>query len=198
MPPDYRIGRLNGRLCLTWWRDGKRHRYSLGTDDPREAERLAPALYAELTRPKGKSIEELWQAYAEDRAGRAVLVTMGYTWKALHPRFARSDGDAVTVADCRAHTEQRRAAGIADGTIHTELGHLRMVLRWAEKQGLIARAPHIERPSKPKPRERHLTREQVRSSLRRRKPPSCPPLCDPGLHNCRPKCGAAWTPVGPL
>jgi integrase len=37
-----------------------------------------------------------------------------------------------------------------------------MVLRWAEKQGLIARAPHIERPNKPRPRERHLTREQVR------------------------------------
>jgi hypothetical protein len=59
--PEYRIGRLNGRLCLTWWRDGKRHRYSLGTASPSEAERLAPALYAELTRPKGKSIEELWQ-----------------------------------------------------------------------------------------------------------------------------------------
>jgi len=38
-----------------------------------------------------------------------------------------------------------------------------MVLRWAEKQGLIARAPHIERPPKPRPKERHLTREQVRA-----------------------------------
>ena len=71
--PDYRIGRLNGRLCLTWWAAGKRHRYSLGTSDPSEAERIAPSLYAELTRPKGKSIEELWQAYAEDR-GRACCL----------------------------------------------------------------------------------------------------------------------------
>jgi integrase len=38
-----------------------------------------------------------------------------------------------------------------------------MVLRWAEKEGLIDRAPHIERPPKPRPRERHLTREQVRA-----------------------------------
>ena len=83
--PDYRIGRLNGRLCLTWWAAGKRHRYSLGTNDPREAERLAPSLYAELTRPKGKSIEELWQAYTEDRAGRAVLATM-----ALHMESSTS------------------------------------------------------------------------------------------------------------
>ena len=163
--PDYRIGRLNGRLCLTWWAAGKRHRYSLGTADPREAERIAPSLYAELTRPKGKSIEELWQAYVHDRAGRAVLNTMRYTWKALRPRFARADGDAVLVGDCRAHTEQRRAAGIADGTIHTELGHLRMVLRWAEKQGLIAHAPHIERPNKSKPVEKFLTRTQVRAMM---------------------------------
>ena len=69
--PEYSIGRLNNRLCLTWWRDGKRHRYSLGTTSASEAERLAPALYAELTRPKGKSIEELWGAYTADRRGRA-------------------------------------------------------------------------------------------------------------------------------
>jgi len=160
--PEYRIGRLNGRLCLTWWRDGKRHRYSLGTNDPREAERLAPALYAELTRPKGTTVEELWRAYVLDKEGRAVLVTMVHTWKALRDRFGPMEGAAVSVADCRAHADVRHRDAIKDGTIHTELGHLRMVLRWAEKQGLIARAPHIERPPKPRPRERHLTREQVR------------------------------------
>ena len=160
---EYRIGRLNGRLCLTWWRDGKRHRYSLGTDDPRQAERLAPALYAELTRPKGTTVEELWSAYVQDKEGRAVTGTMRYTWKALRDRFGPMEAHAVSVADCRAHTDQRKHQGILDGTIHTELGHVRMVLVWAQKQGLIDRAPHIERPSKPKPRERHLTREQVRS-----------------------------------
>ena len=163
--PDYRIGRLNGRLCLTWWRDGKRHRYSLGTSDPRAAERLAPALYAELTRPKGTTVEELWNAYVLDKAGRAVTVTMGHTWKALHDRFGPMEAHAVTVADCRAHRDARVTDAIKDGTIHTELGHLRMVLVWAEKQGLITHAPHIERPPKPRPRERHLSRDEVRALL---------------------------------
>lgn len=160
--PEYSIGRLNGKFCLSWYVDGKRHRYSLGTSDPREAERAAPGLFAELTRPKGKSVEELWEAYTKDRAGRAVLVTMSYTWKALRARFARADGDAITVADCRAHTKARQDGGIANGTIHTELGHLRMVLNWASKHGHINHAPHIERPAKPKHRERHLSRDQVR------------------------------------
>ena len=50
-----------------------------------------------------------------------------------------------------------------DGTLLTELGHLRMVLRWAEKHKLIDRAPHIERPPQPRPKEdKHLTRDEMR------------------------------------
>jgi integrase len=163
--PEYSIGRLRGRLCLVIWRDGKRQRHDLGTTDPREAERLAPALYAELTKPRGASVAELWESYCRDRAGRAVIGTMRHTWKALRNRFGAIGGVNITVADCRAHCLQRRAAGISDGTIHTELGHLRMVLRWACAHSLIPQAPHIERPPKPKPKERHLTREEARALI---------------------------------
>jgi hypothetical protein len=52
MSQPYRVGWLNGK-CVLVWRDaaGKRKRYSLGTRDPREAQRRAPAVYAELTLP---------------------------------------------------------------------------------------------------------------------------------------------------
>src|SRR6266581_2107900 len=149
MSEQYSIGRLRGELCLTHYDDsGKRHRYGLGTRDPHEAERRAPSIVAELKRPRGTAVAALWQAYLDDKSGRAVTVTMGYTWKALKDRFGPMAGDAITVEDCRAHVKERRKAGIQDGTIHTELGHLRMVLLWAKKQKLIADAPHIERPSK--------------------------------------------------
>jgi integrase len=36
-----------------------------------------------------------------------------------------------------------------------------MILLWAEKHKLIERAPYIERPPKPKPNEKHLTRGEV-------------------------------------
>lgn len=75
------------------------------------------------------------------------------------------EAESITIADCRAHTAARRGAGIKDGTIHTELGHLRMVLLWAQKQRLIAHAPDIERPSKPEPKDAHLTRDEVRGMV---------------------------------
>ncbi|MCV0393903.1 MAG: site-specific integrase [Rhizobiaceae bacterium] len=104
-------------------------------------------------------------------AGRAVTVTMAHTWKALKDRFGQVEAERVSIADCRAHVETRRASGISDGTIHTELGHLRMVLLWARKHKLIALAPEIERPSKPPPKEVWLTRDEVRMMVDAAKAP---------------------------
>jgi len=115
--------------------------------------------------------------------GRAVVGTMEHTWKALKDRFGPMEGEAITIADCRAHIDARRREvktnkggevikeGIADGTIHTELGHLRMVLLWAKKHGLIASAPPIERPSKPEPKDGFLTREEIRRMIDAAKAP---------------------------
>ncbi|MFD2235950.1 tyrosine-type recombinase/integrase [Aureimonas populi] len=96
-----------------------------------------------------------------DREGRAVLKTMDCTWGVLKPRFGPLTADQITIALCRQHTKERQAAGISDGTIHTELGHLRTVLKWAEAHRLIDRAPAIERPAKPEPKSDYLTRAQV-------------------------------------
>lgn len=162
---EWRITRLRGKLALTFERNGKRQRYSLGTDDPRQAYIIAPALYSEVTRPDGRTVKHLWDAYTTDKAGKAILATMVYTWKALAERFGGRDGESITREDCRAHTLYRRSNGISDGTIHTELGHLRMVLSWAEKNKLIGKAPDIERPSKPEPKDRFMTREEAQKMI---------------------------------
>lgn len=166
--PEWRINRFRDGLALVFEQEGKRRRHSLKTSDPREAERLAPALYAELTRPKGNTVRDLWAAYEIDKAGLAIVPTMKHTFKALEARFGHLPGDRVTIADCRAHAAERRALrssrspnGIKDGTIHTELGHLRMVLKWAKKHGLIHSLPDIERPSKPAPKNRYLERHEA-------------------------------------
>lgn len=163
--PEWRITRLRGEYCVTWDDGEIRRRYRLGTDDPQEAHRRAASRYADLTRPRGTSVKDLWESYCLDKAGRSVVTTMKYTWKALEPRFGSIEGEAVSTADCRAYTDDRRKASIKDGSIHTELGHLRSVLVWAEKGRLIAHAPHIERPPKPDPKEGYLTRPEVTALL---------------------------------
>ncbi len=162
---DWRITRLRGELCLTWHEGDIRRRYRLGTDDPKEAARRAPARFAELTRPKGSTVKDLWESYCLDKAGRSVVTTMKYTWKALEPHFGAVEGQAVSIAECRSYAAARRKAGRKEGSIHTELGHLRSVLVWAQKQRLIAHAPHIERPAKPDPKEGYLTRPEISKLL---------------------------------
>lgn len=110
--------------------------------------------------------------------GRAVVGTMKHTWKALERRFGPMEADAITIADCRAHIEERRAArnkhlpnGAGDGTIHTELGHLRMVLLWAKKHKMIDNVPAIERPAKPEAKDSYLTREEVKGLVEAAKTP---------------------------
>src|SRR5690606_9455329 len=163
--PEWRITRLRGKFALTFERDGKRHRYSLGTDDPRQAYLIAPAIYAEVTRSREKTVRGIWNAYTTDKSGLAVIETMKHTWKALEERFGDRAPETITKEDCRAHTAARRADGISDGTIHTELGHLRTVLKWAASAGLIDRAPDIERPSKPEPKDRYMTRYEAQRML---------------------------------
>lgn len=174
--PPYDIGRLKsaafpgGECVLTFWKDGKRRRFRLGTGDAAEARSRAPGVYAEALRPTGTTVAELWEAYRVDKAGRPVVEIMGYEWKALQPRFGAMAAESITIADCRAYVEERRSirtkrhpAGIKDGTIVTELGRIRMVLKWAEKHKLIASAPAIERPALPKRHaDKHLTAHQVR------------------------------------
>lgn len=163
---QYSVGKHRGGFSLVFYRDGQRRRHALGTSDPGEAKRRAAGLYTELTKPKGKTVQELWDAYTADKEGRAVVETMKHTWKALKERFGSLPGDAITVQHCRDHCAERRRNGIKDGTLHTELGHLRMVLVWAQKNKLIGEAPQIERPSKPKPEEKHLTAGEVKALIR--------------------------------
>src|SRR4051812_38872866 len=57
----YKIGRFRGGLAITFDVAGKRRRYQLNARTASDARREAPTLYAALTRPKGKTVSELWQ-----------------------------------------------------------------------------------------------------------------------------------------
>lgn len=167
--PEYKLGRLNDRWVVSWWEDGKRKRFRLDAGTRQEAERAKAAFILGLSRHDGVTVAELWQAYLKEKDGRRVVRSMGFEWAFLGPTFGHLEPKHITVDLCRKYTEKRRTSGkrgaTADGTIWTELGHLRTVLVWAADNKLIDYAPRIERPAKPKPKERYLTREEANKLL---------------------------------
>lgn len=158
MPNEYRIGRLNGGFVVTWWSDGKRRRYRLAAQSREAAASEALTIIRrERAKASGETIGDMWQAYREEKTGRRIAVTMDFEWRVMEPFFGNLRPDQVTVAHCRAYAAARKQMGKQDGTIWTELGHLRTVLR----RYLGDRAPRVERPSKPPPKDRWLTEAEI-------------------------------------
>lgn len=160
---EYRIGRLNGRYVVTWWEGGQRKRYRLEAHTAKGAEAEAIDVIRHRTaKSPTVTVSDLWMAYRKEKEGRRVAVAMLHEWKALGPFFGHLRPDQISIETSRAYTAMRRKAGKHDGTIWTELGHLRTVLVWGMGK---AAAPRIERPAKPAPRERYLTRSEVERLL---------------------------------
>jgi integrase len=165
--PEFRLVRYRGKYAVEYHENGQRLRRSLGTADREEARgRLTE--YRKTWKAQRRSVvnvETAWNGYRAYLGRKPAAVTMGHEWKALGPHFGAMMADAVTEDDCVAYIEKRREAGRRDGTIWTELGHLRSALRWAEKKGMIDRAPFITRPQQPAPRDKRLTKEQAKRFL---------------------------------
>lgn len=163
--PDFSIGRLRGGFCVYWTGpDGKRTRYQLQARTRAEAEPEAIDLYrreAYAKAPKGQTVAEIWEAYRRDLGDKPTATTMLHTGKAVLAHFSQYRPDQITSDLCRDYAAKREAAGKSQGTIHTELGHLRSTMTFAVKRNLIDRAPHIDRPAKPTPKERFLTPAEV-------------------------------------
>lgn len=162
MPSNYRIGKFDGGLCVYWWEDGKRRRYRLDACTRAEAEgEAADIVRRERAKAAGTTVNELWELYRAEKAGRRVATTMQFEWRTMKLFFGHLQPDQVTIDLCRAYAGARRAAKKQNGTIWTELGHLRTVFVWAADRRLIPYAPPVERPPKPAPKGRWLTLEEI-------------------------------------
>jgi integrase len=161
--PDYRLNRLKGEFCVVWEEGGKRHRYRLGTSDPKEARATLREFIHQRTSvqrlDRVQTIGDCWHAYVAEKQDEGKSVArMHDAWKRLSPRLAAIGGRDLTPNDVRGYTVSRRKSGASDGTIHTELGLLRAALRHSLKQD----APAVPLPPKPRPRERHLTSDEAK------------------------------------
>lgn len=173
---DFKLGRLKGQWVATWTEDGQRRRYRLfprsdGGQPRREAEDVLKLLAGQFQRHSDPTVETIWEAYRKEKQGRRVTVAMGFEWRAMKPFWGHLRPSEVTIEKCREWAALRRAAGKHDGTIWTELGHLRTALKWAADRKIITDAPKVERPPKPAPKERHLTKAEARALVRAAKAP---------------------------
>lgn len=163
--PDISIGRLRGGFCV-YWSDpqGSRVRHQLKARTRVAAEAEAIDVYRAahfLQSQAGNTVAQIWEQYCVDLGDKPTAKTMRYTGKAVLAHFGVYRPDQITTELCRSYARSRMAAGISQGTVHTELGHLRSTMTWGERNRLIEQAPYIERPAKPMPKERFLTKPEI-------------------------------------
>lgn len=180
MFPSYRLTRYRGKFAITWiGDDGQRYRRSTGTDDRDAAQQILEEFIRgsrqRATRQPYR-VEELWDSYRSTLGTRPAATTMGHEWKALKDRFGRLRANDLldvdpethlTIAEILSaeHVVERRKAGRQDGTILTELSRLRTVCNWAAERGMLQGVPKWAMPPMPRPRSRHLSRDQFAKFL---------------------------------
>ncbi|MCH2067728.1 MAG: site-specific integrase [Shimia sp.] len=133
---------------------------------PKEAEREARDLILKISAPEaGMTVAQIWDAYQVEMGERRQAAKLAQVGKNILPELGHLSAAQVTKDDCRSYVEHRRSQGRKDSTIRTELGCLRSAILWAHSAELIHRAPTIEMPSAPPPRDRYLTRTEVSALL---------------------------------
>lgn len=161
--PEISIGRLRGGFCV-YWRDGTgRKRFQLEARNRAEAEAEAIDVYRAKTfeaRPRGQTVAQMWEAYRDELHGRAMGKTMKYTGKAILPFFGNHFPDNITKTMCQEYARNRMDAGKAQGTVWTELGHLRSALKFSMKK-----PPAIWRPAQPETDKRILNAGEARALI---------------------------------
>jgi integrase len=169
--PEYRLVRFRDKFAVTWTEGGRRFRHSLGVDSRAEADqRLARFIAAQaaagaVATGKAYTVADAWDGYTKALGAKPSAVTASHQWKAIGPAFADRNAATLTEADCQRYVVARRKLGRSESTIWSELSRLRSALRWAENKRLIDRAPKIWIPAPSPPRDKRLTREQVKAFI---------------------------------
>lgn len=165
----YRLGQLHGQAVVTWRDAAGAHRVRLGVTDEIAARSALDAFVRQrelLTAKATHTVADIYAAYQADREKDGkVIANFIESWKALKPRFGHLSVEDINADLCRRYAEERLEAGKSQGTIWTELTRLRSAMNWAAKRDVITKAPYVWVPSKPPPKDRVLTPDELRALL---------------------------------
>lgn len=162
-----RVAKYRDGYALVLYDDeGKRHRYTLNASNRREAQasanRIIAARAATNKTRNVYTVKDILEMYLEqsEAIGKEILRHHA------KPVIAYFGDQVVSLENDRAKAfATARKKDVQPGTIRKELGLLRAALRWAERQALIERAPHISLPPAPPPRDRRLTKDEMGSLI---------------------------------
>lgn len=171
MQTKYKLKLFRGRYYIVWTGENGSKRLSTGCKNETDAKRFLTEWLAQKDRPQSVTVEYIWNAYCKEKNGTPAVTRMGSEWKSLKPHFGFLDPDLITVDHCRAYIAARRQISRKDGTILTELNDLSTALHWAVKRRLIDKAPYIEKPAKPDPKNRWLTEAEIQQLIAAAKEP---------------------------
>jgi len=133
---------------------GKKKAKSSGTTDWREAERQAGELGRELRAERSAAPSKVtWQQFLDRYTQEKLLSLRPRTRKSaleslakFHRFFCPDRLVKVNAALCSRFQVELRKAGAKETTIAHHLRHVKAALRWAERQGMLPKAPAIEMP----------------------------------------------------
>jgi integrase len=163
-----RVVEFHDRPCFQLqWRDpitGRKKTKTSGIErtgrkrERTEAERVAAKFEAELREGRYHSpLKTTWAEFKERyeteklaslalRTGDKTANVLGWVEKVLKPnRLAELTAGRISYLQA-----QMREAGLAEATIKGNLAHLKAALRWAERIGLLVKAPRIDMPKRAK------------------------------------------------
>lgn len=165
MQDEYTLQRYRGKLAITWFEDGRRHRHSLGTADRASGEAAARAFWQRRSiGGKANTVGEAVESYLKNKHAIASIKRAQVAWKAAKPFWNEMP---IARVDIQASVDYRARRGHCRAiTVRNELAVIRAALNWAAKHKLIAApAPFIQMPAIPASGVRHLTKPQFRKLL---------------------------------
>lgn len=125
-----------------------------------EAELQAPPVEEPLT----EFIIDEWLEAKKDQV--ASWQSLYYPAKFLKEHFGKTQPQHITDLKVRQYHKIMEKKGRSNGTTIKHLNNLRMALNWAkDKKKWITEVPHIAFPPKPHPKDRWLTRGEVKKLL---------------------------------
>lgn len=135
---------------------GKQVQRSTGTTNKREAERAAAKWEAELREGRYQKPNRMtWEAFREHYGTHgmpSLAPTTQGTYDATLNVFQRTCNPQrladITTQRITGFATALRESGIADTTVGRHLRTLKVILRWAEREGLLARLPKFTMPSR--------------------------------------------------